>query len=252
VVAARRACRRANLGRDVPARYIGPVPPVLTSIRRYPVKAMGGESLHTARLDARGIVGDRWFAVRDAQGHFACGKNSKRFRRHDEVFAFTAASVEDQVTVHRDGRSWTVGDPALDDELSAAFAAPVRVVEEDAVPHFDDAAISIVGSATLAWCAQRWGIDADSRRLRVNLVVATDEPFVEESWLDHDVEIGTTTLRVVRQVERCRTVDVAQDGASARGRWLTPLTAERDMCVAVYADVLTPGQFSVGDAVTTV
>lgn len=208
---------------------------------------MGGESLRTARLDARGIVGDRWFAVRDADGHFACGKNTRRFRRHDEVFDFAAATVDNAVVVHRDGRSWPAGDPALDGELSDAFGVPVQVVPESAVSHFDDGAISIVGSATLDWCAQRWRIDADSRRLRVNFVVGTDEPFEEEGWLDRDVELGAVTLRVVRRIERCRTVDVAQDGTTAHGRWLVPLSAERDMCVAVYADVLSPGEVRVGD-----
>jgi hypothetical protein len=121
-------------------------------------------------------------------------------------------------------------------------------VPEAAVPHFDEHALSLVGTATLAWCADRFGIDADSRRLRVNVVVDTDEPFAEEGWIDRELGVGTTTLRVVQRIERCRTIDVAQDGTSARGRWLTPLAAERDMCVAVYADVVTPGDITVGDA----
>lgn len=223
---------------------------MITSIRRYPVKAMGGESLTTARLDARGIAGDRWFAVRDRDGHFACGKDSRRFRRHDEIFDFAAGTVDERVVVRRDGRTWTAGDPALDRELSDAFGVAVEVAAEEAVPHFDDGAVSLVGTATLAWCARRWDIDADPRRLRVNLVVETDEPFAEESWLDHELRVGTACLRVVRRIERCRVIDVAQDGTSAAGRWLKPLAADRDMSVAVYADVIGPGEVSVGDQVT--
>jgi uncharacterized protein YcbX len=37
-------------------------------LRRYPVKAMGGESLQSVRLDARGLEGDRWFAVETFHG----------------------------------------------------------------------------------------------------------------------------------------------------------------------------------------
>ena len=35
-------------------------------LRRYPVKSMGGEALTSIELTARGLVGDRHYAVRDA------------------------------------------------------------------------------------------------------------------------------------------------------------------------------------------
>jgi uncharacterized protein YcbX len=220
----------------------------IDAVRRYPVKAMAGESLPSARLDARGVAGDRWFAVRDVDGHFASAKNTRRFRRRDAVLDYAAATVDGEVVVSGARGVWTVGDPALDAELSRTVAAPVTVVSETGVPHFDAGSVSLVGTATLNWCARRWGIDADPRRLRVNLVVQTDEPFAEESWVDRELRVGAVTLRVVERVERCRTIDVAQDGTSARGQWLKPLAAERDMCVAVYADVVEPGELSVGDS----
>ena len=78
--------------------------------------------------------------------------------------------------------------------------------------------MSLVGTATLAWCADRWGVTADPRRLRVNVVVSTDEPFVEETWVGQEIACGDARLRVVERVPRCRTVDVHQDGARAQGR----------------------------------
>ena len=35
----------------------------VVALRRYPVKSMGGEPLHVAELDRRGLVGDRGYAV---------------------------------------------------------------------------------------------------------------------------------------------------------------------------------------------
>ena len=223
--------------------------PRVTSIRRYPVKAMGGEPLQAVDVDARGLVGDRWFAVVDEDGRLAAGKTSRRFRRHDEVFAYAAATAGEDVVVTRAGERWTVGDPALDEELGTAFGAPVRVLPEGGVQHQDAGQVSLVGTATLAWCADRWGIDPDPRRLRVNLLVATDEPFVEESWTGSALTVGGAHLRVVQRIDRCRTIDVAQDGAEARGPWLRHLAAERDLFLAVYADVATPGRIEVGDEV---
>jgi len=226
---------------------------VVSSIRRYPVKAMGGEGLTAVDVDARGLVGDREFAVVEADGRLASGKDSGRFRRRDAVFDHAAATVGDGVLVRDDdGRTWPVDDPALATHLSQRLGAPVRVLAEADASHHDDGPVSLVGTATLRWCAEQWGVDADPRRLRVNLVVATDEPFVEESWLGARLAVGSAILAVESRIERCRTVDVAQDGASAEGRLLKPLAAHRDMCLAVYSRALRAGTVHVGDGVTVV
>lgn len=222
----------------------------LLSIRRYPVKAMGGESLATVRIDSRGLVGDRWFAVEDAEGHFASGKRTRRFRRHDEVFDYSARTVDSAVIVSGPEGEWRVGDAALDSLLSARMGEPMRVLPETAERHQDGGQVSLIGSATLAWCEQRWDINADPRRLRVNLVIETHEPFVEEGWVGTEISIGDVRLRIAERVERCRTIDLDQDGVDARGRWLKPLAGEREMCAAVYADVVATGQLAVGDLIS--
>jgi hypothetical protein len=225
------------------------VPFKVRTIRRYPVKSMGGEALASARFDLRGVTGDRWFAVEDGQGRFASGKNTRRFRRRDRIFEYYAKTDPSAVTVTGPTGSWKVGDPALDADLSAALGVPVQVMPEADVPHQDAGAVSLVGTATLQWCAHRWGIDADARRLRANIVFESKEPFVEETWVGQTVQLGTAVLRVAGRVERCRMIDVAQDGVRPDGRWLKQLAAEREMRLAVYADVTRPGSVAVGDAI---
>jgi uncharacterized protein YcbX len=218
-------------------------------LRRYPVKAMGGESLASVLLNDRGLEGDRWFAVEDDDGHFASGKDTRRFRRHDEVFEYAASSVDGQVVVHHGGRSWIAGDPGLDDELSARMGTPVRVLPEADVSHYDDGQVSLIGTASLAWCHEHLGVDSDWRRLRPNIVLETAEPFVEEGWVGQIVQVGEVQLRVVSRIERCRTVDLAQNGVPGTTPLLKALGRSRDVCLGVYADVVTPGRFAVGDAV---
>ncbi len=124
-----------------------------------------------------------------------------------------------------------------------------RLTAESGTPHQDAGSVSLVGTASLAWCAERWDLDADPRRLRANLVVETSEPFVEETWVGREIAAGTARLRVVERVERCRTIDLAQDGVTSPTRWLKPLAAERGMNLAVYADVSRPGTIAVGDGI---
>jgi uncharacterized protein YcbX len=221
-------------------------------IRRYPVKAMGGESLDAVEIDGRGLAGDRARAVVDGDGRLATGKNSRRFRRRDEVFEFAARTTEHGVEVTGRGGSWPAGDPALDAALSDAMGDPVRVLPETTTPYFDDGQVSLVGTASLDWCREHLGVDADRRRIRPNLVVATHEPFVEETWM-LELGIGPARLRPVERIERCRMIDIAQEGLPhEEGRWLKALTSSRQMQLGVYLAVTTPGVVRVGDEVVLV
>jgi len=222
--------------------------PTIHEIRRYPVKSMAGESLSSVEIDARGLVGDRWYAVVDGDGKLSSGKHSTRFRRRDAVFDFASRTTEEGVRVTGRGGEWRVGDPDLDRALSKAMGDPVEVLAEGTTPHQDDGEVSLVGTASLDWCREHLGVDADRRRIRPNLVVDTSEPFVEETWTGV-LSVGTARLRVARRVERCRMIDIAQEGLPREGSWLKALTDTREMCLAVYLDVDLPGLLRVGDAV---
>lgn len=222
--------------------------PTITALRRYPVKSMGGESLRAVDLDARGVVGDRWWAIVDDDGRLASGKDTRRFRRRDPVFTYAAATGDDGgLTVSRGGQHWAIDDPALAELLSTEMGAPVRPRTEADVPHHDDGQVSLVGTASLAWCAERFGGEPDPRRLRANLVVETTEPFVEEDW--QTVRIGDSVLTAAGPTPRCRMVDITQDGQTPDARWLGPLADQRDLCLAVYLSVERPGRISLGDPV---
>ncbi len=222
--------------------------PTVVEIRRYPVKSMGGESLPEAPLDERGLVGDRWFAVVDEQHRLASGKDSRRFRRRDAVFEHRAETSGDAVVVHGPDGSWEIGDPALDTVLSARMGASVRVLPEQRTPHHDAAPVSLVGTASLDWCREHLGVDGEARRLRSNFLVRTEEPFVEETWRGV-VRLGSVELAVVERIERCRMVDIAQEGLPEQRGWLRALGHERDLCLGIYLAVLTPGTVAVGDRV---
>jgi uncharacterized protein YcbX len=224
------------------------VSPVVREIRRYPVKSMGGESLGSVAVDSRGLAGDRLYAVVDGVGKLASGKHSQRFRRRDEVFEFASRTTSEGVRVTGPAGTWLVGDTELDAHLSEAMRDQVRVLAEDQIPHHDAGQVSLVGTASLDWCREHLGVDADRRRIRPNLVVDTSEPFVEESW-SGSVRIGGIELRTLRRIERCRMIDIAQEGLPREGRWLKALSDTRDMSLGIYLDVVSPGVMAVGDEV---
>lgn len=221
----------------------------VVAIHRHPVKAMGGEALEVVEVDRRGLVGDRRWAAVDADGKVATGKNSKRFRRYDEVFDYRAVTSTRGVFVSGHGGTWLAGDPELDADLSRRLGAPITLEAEQDVPFFDAGSVSLVGTATLDWCREHDAVDADHRRLRANLLLETSEPFVEETWIGRELVIGEVTLRVDRKITRCRMIDLAQNGLDQTTDWLKSL-APRDAQLAMYADVVTPGVVHIGQPVT--
>ena len=125
----------------------------VSSLYRFPVKSMLGESLDAVAVDRRGVAGDRQFAlVDDETGRVV---SVKRPRRWGRIFELTASTDTAGVTVtFPDGTMVAIGDPALAARLSEFFgrgvsvaATPppdalfdeawVRELKNDADPYFD-------------------------------------------------------------------------------------------------------------------
>lgn len=224
--------------------------PSVSALFRYPVKALAGESLQVAALDRRGLVGDRAWAVHEADGRLSTGKNGRRFRRRDGLFDLRSHTDDEGVeVVLPDGRSLPAGSPDLDAALSAHLDAPVRMRHESDGSHFDDSPVSLVGTASLVAAGELVGATEplDPRRFRANLVVETQEPFEEETWLGRRLRLGTAVLAATERIERCRMVDIAQVGVPARHGVLRTLGQQRDTQLAVYLTVVEAGEIRVGD-----
>lgn len=225
----------------------------VAALHCFPVKSMGGVAADRLDVAGQGVVGDRVWAVYDAAGRLASGKHTRRFRRMDPVFALVARPEdEDVVLTLPGGVELVAGRPDTDEALAAHFGEPVRLGREDGVPHQDAAALSLVGTATLAELGRHEGDGRalDPRHLRANLVLETDEPYAEDSWAGREVTVGGVRLRVTEPTRRCRMVGVAQVGLEPRDGMLRVVSEQHDLLAGVYAEVLTPGQVALGDAVT--
>jgi uncharacterized protein YcbX len=220
---------------------------------RYAVKSMLGEECREVELEARGCRGDRLFAVQDAEGKFGSGKNTRRFRLLDGLFGFRARPTGEWPEIaFPDGRLLRGDDPQVHDALSAALGAPVRLVREARIPHFDDGAVHLVTTAALEWLRSRLpGSQIDERRFRPNIVVtAAGAGQPEQSWIGRTLRIGAdATLRVTSPTERCRMTTLAQGDLPEDAKVLRCLAQEAEAQFGVYAEVVKPGRIAVGDAV---
>ena len=200
------------------------MPITVARLYRYPVKSMLGEDLDAVEINARGVVGDRAYAVIDpAENRVGSAKIPHKWK---SLYEFSAmyppgddTALPPPLILFPGGAPATATDADLDARLSQALGKPVRFVSEkpedlkleavkpglDAVdleetvdfplvnPFFDFASLHLVSSATLAHLRTLYpGGDYDARRFRPNLVL--DAPgetgFLEETWVGQTITVG--------------------------------------------------------------
>jgi len=222
----------------------------VAALWRYPVKSMLGEQCEAVELDARGVRGDRRFAVRSEDGRLGSGKNSRRHRHIEGLFGFRAALTEDAAEiVFPDGRRLRADDSGIDAALSETLGLPVTLAREADIPHFDTGAIHLVSSASLDWLRSRLpGSRVDERRFRPNILVTATEP--ERAWLGRTLRVGEVRLRVTDPTERCGMTTFAQADLPFDPKILRSIAQEADQLFGVYAEILQPGRIARGDAVS--
>ncbi|MFE7100136.1 MOSC domain-containing protein [Streptomyces erythrochromogenes] len=220
---------------------------------RYPIKSTGGERLRSAEVDLRGLDGDRLYAVRDVNGRFGSGKNTRRFRRMDGLLhlssRFPGGTAQPPELLDTDGH--VVGDPTA--FLRAYLGRDdVELAREGEVSHFDQLPVSVLTTATLDWVRREVpDVPVDERRFRPNLLVRTPPgtpPCVEDEWIGRRARLGSTVcLELQRSSERCVMTNQAQQDLPHAPAVLKAIAAAHGNRLYVLATVLTPGTVRVGD-----
>ncbi|WP_327739621.1 MOSC N-terminal beta barrel domain-containing protein [Streptomyces nojiriensis] len=230
---------------------------VIERLWRYPVKSTGGERLHSVDVDERGLVGDRLYAVRDAEGRFGSGKNTRRFRRMDGLLHLGSRYP-------RGTPGPEPGPPELLDPHGNPVADPtaylrshlgrddVELAREGAVSHFDQLPLSVLTTATLDWIRREVpGVPVDERRFRPNILVRTPPgtpPFVEDEWIGHEAAVGDTLrIEFLRSSERCVMTNQAQRDLPHSPLILRTIARAHDNRLDALARIVAPGTAAVGD-----
>ena len=259
----------------------------VASLHRYPVKSMLGEDLASLDLDTHGVIGDRVYALVDAEhGRVATAKQPRHWRA---LLRCRAAGSGPQVqVVLPDGRSLAAGsadgplsellgrtvtvstrradgavverpDPeqVLAQGLDAELEAPLLEIAQGTPGgrFVDHSPVHLITTATL----DEVGVEA--LRYRPNVVVVTPPgtpAFVENDWLGRPLTIGAVTLVPTLPTPRC-SVPTLEHGDLPRAPQALRVPADRNRvevegfgvlpCAGLYARVETPGPIHRGDPV---
>ncbi|KAA2266040.1 MOSC domain-containing protein [Solihabitans fulvus] len=220
---------------------------------RYPVKSLLGEEVDRVEVDQRGVVADRWWALRTPEGRFGSGKSTRRFVRLPKLLEMSSRLSNGGAVLRLpDGREFDVADPELSPPLSEVVGQPVAVARESDVWHMDGGAVHLVTTASLRWWSEVVGEPVSWRRCRPNFVVdLPGEDRLEDRWVGRMLAVGDAVLEVDETTERCVMIGHGQGALPAVPGLLKSL-AGMALTFGVYARVLRPGLVSVGDQVALV
>ena len=219
----------------------------IVSLHRYPVKSFGGNDLTQARVDPRGLAGDRRWMMVTPEGRFLTRREVPAMA---QVHADTAP--HGLVLTHRDAGTLAVAEPATpphmavrvwDDTviasdagdaaaqwLSAIFARPVRLVHmpdrvlraidgryarpSDQVSFADGFPLLVTTVESLDALNRELADPITMARFRPNVVLSgAPAAFAEDAW--RVLRIGALTLRVAKPCTRC--VMTTQDPDTGAG-----------------------------------
>jgi uncharacterized protein YcbX len=223
----------------------------VSKLWRYPVKSMLGEEPPFLDVTVRGAEGDRLYAVRDTDGKFGSGKSTRRFRKIDGLFGFSASYDDGEpIILFPTGRRMRGSDPAVHTALSDSLGRPVTLAKEAGISHFDAGPLHLLTTASIAWLRRLLPESSvDERRFRPNLLIdVPGDTQVERLWLGKTVCIGNEVrLRVRDLTERCVMVGMAQADLPDDPRVLRDLTRLAGPHFGVYAEVVISGRINRGD-----
>lgn len=222
-------------------------------------------------LDAQGVVGDRGFALVTVDETDPAHGRVLRTVQHPSLVAVRAELAGDRLEVELPGGETASAEPVATGERltcdywgrevelellggphAALFARwldrPVRLARARRGDVVFAGAVSVVTTASLRDLARQAGPEAlDAARFRPNLVVETDEPYAEDTWLGREIRVGGATLRIGVPIPRCAVIDSHPETGERDLRLLKTLASHRPLnragepAFGVFAEVVTPG-----------
>ena len=235
----------------------------MRSVGFAPVKGMRHLALDHVDLDELGAVGDRAFCLVDV-----ARRRVLRTVQHPSLMAIVAQAYDDGLALTLPTGEQVDGPASPSGETITCdyWGRPVELALVDG-PHAElisrhlgkdvrlarapRTAVVFGDPITVVTTASLRELDVEAARFRATLVLDTDEPWVEDTWLGREIDLGGATVRIGGPVPRCAVIDHHPETGEKDARILRALVRQRptnragEPMFGVYATVTRPGRVSV-------
>jgi uncharacterized protein YcbX len=260
----------------------------IAALHRYPVKSMMGEELNASAIGAKGLLGDRAYALVDTStGKILSAKNPSKWPNlfsYRAVFVYPPVEAETVPPVRiglPDGRFVLSTDANVDEVLSASFGKAVKLTSsapaagsleqywpevegidkkdettEEPIPSntfFDLSTIHLITTSTINALRRDYPEGRiEPRRFRPNIIIETEEEgYTENQWVDKVIAIGEQVrLKVTGRCSRCIMTTLAQGDLPRDLGVLKALAKFNGATFGINTAVLQPGMIRRGDVIT--
>jgi uncharacterized protein len=234
---------------------------VVTGLARWPVKSLGGEPVDAARLDWRGVGGDRAHALLDLregrEGRWLTVRQAPGLLAWSAAYPDAPAERLDPAdppppTLRApDGRAWAWDDPGLEAALAADLGLAVRRHRDLGGQQDLRASVLVTTEASRRALAEALGRPVELRRFRTNLHLELDAPaFAEERWQGGRLRVGEVTLALANPCARCVIPTRDPDDLSRWPELLRWLHRHHQALFGVNTRVVGGGVVRMGDRAT--
>ncbi|MFN0026121.1 MAG: MOSC domain-containing protein [Acidimicrobiales bacterium] len=228
---------------------------VLTGLHIHPIKSCHRIELQEATVSVSGLAGDREWQLVDVEGRALTQRTVPKMAtvrptpipgglRLDAPGAATVevavpdgepvtvrALLGDKVSVGDAGdeaSTWleqVLGIPCRLVRLATPDARRIAIVDAQPVSFADAAPVLVANQASLADLQARAREPFGMERFRPNLVVAADQPWVEDTW--RSLTVGAAALEAIAPWPRCAVPQVDQDNGERHSEPAVALRAHR-------------------------
>lgn len=206
----------------------------VAEVWRYPFKGFGGQRLDECLIEeGKGLPYDRRWGVTGAGDASAVRADPYPSYEKFYVLKSNPETAKAQFSVderagflqvrqgERAPAQIALGDPGLCGEVARLLSGLLQGEDIEVVDHgfspiwdYQGALLSLVSLESIRSLSAEIGMDLDPRRFRGNVLFDGAAAWEEESWIGKDVRIGSgPTLRVVREIPRCRATRINPDTA---------------------------------------
>jgi uncharacterized protein len=211
----------------------------IAELWRYPVKSLAGERLTEADLRQDGIVGDRIYQVRRADGKIIDA------RAHPKMLALHP-TLAPNLDLFIDGKPWNSSEMAQIVEDAAASGPGAHLERRVESERFDVLPLLIATDGAVA------ALGYDHRRLRPNILIADVEGLAERHWPSRALRVGSCLIGIRRLRERCVMTTWDPDTQKQSPEVFQKIQERFDGRIALDSWVIRAGTIRVGDAVEVV
>jgi len=181
----------------------------LAVLRRFPVRALGGELPDECLVQGSGLAGDRIYDVFDEkQGALLNSADAPFLLRYharflDSMVRGTELSAWVRIMTP-DGAETALTDRSWLEDVARRRGHPVSLrIRADA--EADPAPLHLISVPTLRFLEKQYGGPLEPERLRSNVLLELPDgrPFEEDHWLGRQLSVGGTRLRIDENTVRC-------------------------------------------------